>query len=199
MKSGVNFMQQLQNLTEMCNFPNQQISTTGCGNLKSLNMCIRNISNINESVRARIWLCSCIQIIGVNSGENYKFSRKRLPFMMSRMICIETLTVDCNKGPITNPGCNVTKSIPFSFANSQAAFSAKVLEGWYQYWKERWANMNSERCISWENCDNSLWIEFGSRLNTVCISSLMWSPWVYYNICWSLYSEIIIWALRLHP
>lgn len=37
----------------------------------------------------------------------------------------------CKRSPTTTSGCKVTKSIPFSFANFQAASSASVFESGY--------------------------------------------------------------------
>ena len=50
---------------------------------------------------------------------------------------MDTLRVGCKRGPVTSPGCRVTKSIPFSFAYFQAASSAKIFETKYQSWKRK--------------------------------------------------------------
>jgi len=57
--------------------------------------------------------------------------------------------VGCSKGPMTIPGLIVTRSISFSFADSQAAFSAKIFERTYQSWTRKNQTYNvSIFCLS---------------------------------------------------
>ena len=60
---------------------------------------------------------------------------RSLPLTRSRIISTLKLRVGCKRGPITNDGCTVTKSVAFSFAKFQAASSAKVFESAYQAWE----------------------------------------------------------------
>lgn len=64
----------------------------------------------------------------------------RVPFIWFRSISTVILRVGCKGGPIVHPGCIVTKLIPFSSANFQAASSANVFERAYQRWKEQKVN-----------------------------------------------------------